>query len=396
MMWPNRDNDRWFRPRFKKRAINEFRGAITFGNLKGTELKPTTQHTYNVEFYERMMKGATERIKGGHAKNTKKCYKSDVNIWLEFHETFGGDPHRYSIRFPGDKMLAFAQWRATTPAHNKTEPCQPSTLKRNLYGIQCDAIENQYIISDELPEISASRNPKLWALLDTLEEIDHSKKPIRAELLSQMISTLNPASRDDCVRRAVWSIAHNTMRRGTETTQENENGVQPVMVEWQNGTTKPLHYTRGRDKWVSIHFDRSKTNHSHRPQSAFLWCRCKESADFKFPCGFCAFYDLYKMRRYIKPKQQLFEMTNGKTYRMTQFREDLQMAYHIVTGEDKHDIATHSLRSGGYQDAKAAGQSEALILEQAYWKSMESARPYEEKDRTHRALDALKESLIFN
>ena len=99
---------------------------------------------------------------------------------------------------------------------------------------------------------------------------------------------------------------------------------------------------------------------------------------------------VYRTNPHIGMNTAITTMMDGTILTNAKFIKKVQTLYYEVTGCDHKDVGTHSFRSGGYQDAKAEGHPDGLILAQAYWKSMKSAVPYEERMKTYDSIDAEK------
>ncbi len=353
---------------------------------------------YNEQLYNKLTRDVGVSLHEGLQDNSRSAYSSDENLWRRFCVEMRHPHDHYHIRYRGDKMLLFVQWRINNNAWKRGHPPARETVIRNIKGIHRMAIEKGYIPTDEIPRVTKKEDPRLWALIRSIEVTDDSKLPIRAKLLSEIIKKLNPNDLDDMIRITTFSISLVTIRRGTETTQEKRGGLMPAFIRWENGTEFPRDPMYGIDRTASIRFNSSKTNKTKKAQTALLYCRCKMSKAFKYPCGLCALLRLYQLQPYIRKYQPLNKMRNGKLYDIKKFRFDIQRLYHEATGLPGSNVGTHSLRSGGYQDALEEGTAERLIVAQAYWSSIKSAKPYEEKKKrakmTYDQVDAEKMKYI--
>lgn len=391
MAWPE-DNDNWG-PTFSTKSIREFYYGTT--STKAIRGGQPQLHGFKADVFDNLLVGAARDMPERHKENTQKAYISDERVWIRFNKHIGHHPDIYSVNYPGDKLVAFVQWRATTNAIGKDQPASRKTTIRNVRGITAKAMEKAHVPPHQLPVTSILRNPRLWARIKAIPITDNSKLPIRAALLSDMIESLRIAGRDGIIRKTIWSIAHNTMRRGSEVLQEATGGLSPSMIYWENGGHFPKPHHKGRDRWASIHFDVSKTNKNKKPQTALMWCRCKESRNFIFPCALCALCELYRAWPHIGVRDPLCRMKNKDIYRYRQFLGDVQVTYKVCTGRPTTEVGTHSFRKGGYQDAKKAGHSDEFICSQAYWANIRGAKPYEEKMQSFHSIDARKRAMIF-
>lgn len=326
-----------------------------------------------------------------HRDTTKASYESDENVWKRFNKYIGGDPDKYSIHQPGDKLIVFAHWRATTNARYRNKPADRSTIIRNLYGIKAKAMNKLQVATAELPLTSKRDNPKLWALLNAVKKTDHSKIAINAHLLSKIMHGVwDRMTLNGMIRCAVASISHNTIRRIGETLQSEVGGLCPSMIAWDDGSHYPKPLGRGHDTAASIRFSNSKTNKTGKRQTALLWCQCALSTTYPYPCGFCDLRRLYRQRgNCLKLNDPIFRTVEGKVYGYRDHLDAVQTAYAKATGRSPKEVGTHSHRKGGYQDCKKAGYSMELILAQGFWTSVHGAKPYEAKN-SFEAVDAAK------
>lgn len=350
---------------------------------------------YNGTLLDEMDHGIYTQSKNRHKGNTAAAYKCDVKKWTDWHrDHFGHDPDIYSIKYPGDKIIYFAYHCATTDGHNMDHPVCKETIIRNCFGIRDHAI-SQGVPEDEIPKMNRS-NLRLWALLNSIESRRKSKLAIRSRVLSQMIAQIDGNTLDGAIQIAVLCCAHNSIRRGSEATQHENGGLRPISFKWSNKTHFPTDPCLGGDEWVSYNFNSSKTNKDGKPQSALYWHRCKNDRKngYKYPCAMCALTHLFNIRTHCGLQTPLTKMSNGKLFNMNNFLELVQRLYAKCTANSKYDVGTHSLRRGGYQDARAEGQHIDLVLAQAYWSDIRGAKPYEETVRDHDAVTQSKLALL--
>ena len=345
---------------------------------------------FNAPLFDQLLTSAQTNAEDRHRQSTQDNYGSDERSWIRFCDEIQHPPHKYNVRNPGDKMVAYAQHRRNQKAKGRNTPITRETIIRNIRGIRATALTKSNVAVGDLPLISEKDNPKLWALLKSFHDDSQAKIAIRAPLLSKMIAKLNIQRCDDAIRAAAMAVSHNSIRRGSETTQEAKGGLKPRMFRWETGGHYPASPLVANEGSVSIRFDVSKTNKNRAPQTAYLWCRCNTTRKYKYPCALHLVKHLFNLRPNVGINEPITMLSTGKIYDVDAFRNDVQELYQQCTGNDMHDVGTHSLRSGGYQDAKEEGHSEQLILQQAYWKSMKSAIPYEERRRTYDAVDAKK------
>ena len=181
---------------------------------------------------------------------------------------------------------------------------------------------------------------------------------------------------DAAIWRAFCAASHNSIRRNSELTRCDIDGVRYGMLLWSSGGSVPAH--DHTETWVALFFDKSKMNHTGRPQVALMSCRCPKV---------CALHELIYVAHHAhstEPSDQIFRFHNGK---VINYKRSLRWIKRMcaATGMDPTMFATQGFRSGGCVDHLDEGYDEPLIMQQAGWRSRKSLKCYADK-RTARQL----------
>ena len=299
------------------------------------------------------------------AESTQGAYDGHWKRWLECCHEMGfewNEWNRYTVEM-------FIGWRRVRGRKWDGRPCKGSTISSNLSGIRAKLIELGE--RDVLP-FSAIMMPRASMLLTAIkmhDEVD-KKYPLTDEMLIAMARTLDLGKHDARVMVFYLAISHNTIRRANEVLCHGLGGMMAGDIVWQNGTYVPK-LGELRDRTASYNFSRSKTNRNGRLQTAFMWCRCPGI------CALCSLRELYAGSPW--PMERTTRLLRFEDGEVLDYKTALELVKKLVEriGGDPKKYGTHSLRSGGCQDALRMGLSDLLINSQAYWAGNRSRRGYE-------------------
>lgn len=193
--------------------------------------------------------------------------------------------------------------------------------------------------------------------LNKLKPPSGGAKPIDMSILQQFFNVLDDTKYDNCVWRAIYSFAHEAIKRPDEYTTQKPTVSQ---LAW-NGVD---HVLPKDAKYCIFYYTKSKTNTLKNVEFSILLCKCP---------AICAVHEIFRILYVRKHTESdcIFTFADRKVLSYNTLRNktrDLCKELHL----DHTSLTPHGLRKGGAQAQARQGIAPSVTMAQAGWKSFQT------------------------
>ena len=321
-------------------------------------------------------------LKGRHQPNTRKTYGGEIGIYLRVCELYGWDvyPKPYRLKTMEHQISLYLTYLVSTGDNGH------SSLNSHVYAIKSFMLErygiNMRTKREDMPVVKGivTKRKKDKPSVNT--------RHIDKEMLEILFGRLDGRDMSDATYRFMFALAHNTMRRPSEVLEADGLTSQVRHIRFGNGTVRPS--PGGRDIHAVFGLSKSKCNKYGRDQNVVMTCICPSV------CALCELRNMYRRRKRLgwwKKKDLLLVISVKGIWRTPTYdnwRNKLEWLLK-ESGFDGKGWTLHGCRGGGQGDARERGLSLHSIMQQAGWKTVETAIRYdhqlEERKKVKRILD---------